>query len=238
MWDTYVRIADLDIKFVTKYSVRHICQDYMIKPIDNPDIVVTVSEEEIYKEMMAVDESERLYPAYYETVCLYRNLCQQIWKYNGLIFHAATFKVDNRAIAFAAKSGTGKSTHLSLWQQLLGNRLTVINGDKPIIRFIDNKPMAFGTPWNGKEGFGENTSAILTDICFIERSVDNYVSKLSKSDVLNKIFNQTLLPNDALGRAITLSLIDQLLEKCNIWCIKCNMQPQAAEVAYNAIINN
>lgn len=238
MWDTYVQIANLNIKFITKYSIRHICKEYLINPVSKPDIIVTVSENDINKEMMPFPEQERLYPAYYETVCLYRNLCQHLWKYNAMIFHAATFKVDDRAVAFAAKSGTGKSTHLALWQKLLGERLKVVNGDKPIVRFIDDEPIVFGTPWNGKEGLGENTSAVLKDICFIERSITNSVSKLSKEDVINRIFNQTLLPNDPLGKGITLSLIDQLLAKCNIWCIKCNMEQQAAEIAYNTIFNN
>ena len=48
-------------------------------------------------------------------------------------------KVDNDAYAFCAKSGTGKTTHTKLWMQLLGDRMSYINGDKPLIRIIDDQ---------------------------------------------------------------------------------------------------
>lgn len=238
MWKTYVKIADLNIEFITKYSIGHICKKYKIEKPSKVDITVTVSEEEILKEKTAVPESERVNDAYYETVCVYRNLAKQLWQYNSLVFHAATIMVDGRAIAFAAKSGTGKTTHLRLWQQLLGDKLTIINGDKPIIRFIDDKPIAFGTPWQGKESLGDNISAPLTDVCFIVRGATNSVEKVTSDKIFNNIFNQILIPEDALGITTTLELVNNLLKQCNLWIIKCNMDIDAAVTAYNTIIKS
>ncbi|MBO5020522.1 MAG: hypothetical protein J6D52_07650 [Clostridia bacterium] len=238
MWKTYVKIADLNVEFVTKYSIGHICKKYKIEEPSNVDITVTVSEEEIQKEKNLIPENERVNEAYYETVCVYRNLAKQLWQYNSLVFHAATIKVDGRAIAFAAKSGTGKTTHMRLWQQLLGENLTVINGDKPIIRFIDGNPTAFGTPWQGKESLGDNICAPLTDICFIVRSETNSTEKVTSEEIFDKIFNQILLPDDFMGRVTTLELVNNLLKKCNLWLIKCNMDIDAAATAYNAIIKS
>ena len=45
-----------------------------------------------------------------------------------------------QAYLFCGSSGTGKTTHMLLWQKMLGDRFKFINGDKPIIRFIDNVP--------------------------------------------------------------------------------------------------
>ena len=39
---------------------------------------------------------------------------------------------DGQGIAFAAPSGTGKTTHIKLWQRLYGDRVEIINGDKPL----------------------------------------------------------------------------------------------------------
>ena len=129
---------------------------------------------------------------------------------------------------------------MNLWQELLGDKMTVVNGDKPIVRFFDDEPempYAYGTPWNGKEHMGCNMRTPLKHICFIERSETNYVEKANKKDIVNHIFNQVYMPKDPVAIMNTMQLIDRLLNCCNLWVIHCNMEPEAAEIAYNAIIN-
>ena len=78
----------------------------------------------------------------------------------------------------------------------------------------------------------------LKHICFIERSETNYVEKMEKSDVIDRIFNQVYMPKDPVAVMNTMNLIDRLLSCCNLWTIHCNMDPAAAEVAYNTIFNS
>ena len=130
---------------------------------------------------------------------------------------------------------------MNLWQKLLGDKMVVVNGDKPIVRFFDDEPetpYAYGTPWNGKEHLGCNMRTKLKHICFIERSETNFVEKMDKNDVINLIFNQVYKPKDPIAVMKTMELIDRLLSCCNLWKIHCNMEDEAAEIAYNAIMRN
>lgn len=159
---------------------------------------------------------------------------------DSFLLHSATFDVDGTGVAFSARSGTGKTTHMLLWQKLLGDRLKIVNGDKPIIRFFDNEPntpYAYGTPWSGKERFGSDMRTPLKHICFIERSKTNYVTKLEKSDAVSLIIKQVYLPNDPIALSSTMCLVDKLLSTCDLWIIHCNMESDAAKVTYETIFN-
>ena len=95
--------------------------------------------------------------------------------FDAFLLHAAVIEVDGLAYAFAAPSGTGKTTHIALWKKFFGDRANIINGDKPIIRFENGTPYIYGTPWCGKEGYNINTKAPLAALCFIERSPENTI---------------------------------------------------------------
>lgn len=167
-----------------------------------------------------------------------RKISEELPFYKAFLLHSATIDVDGIGVAFAAISGTGKTTHMLLWQKLLGERLKIVNGDKPIVRYFDsepNTPYAYGTPWNGKERLGCNMRTPLKHICFIERAEQNSCEPIDKSAAINLIFNQVYIPKDPAAAANTIVLINRLLSDCRLWKIKCNMDISAAETAYRAI---
>lgn len=178
---------------------------------------------------------------YLEFIALHRKLAEWLPLHNAFVLHSACFDVDGVGVAFAAHSGTGKTTHMNLWQKLLGDKMVVVNGDKPIVRFFDDEPetpYAYGTPWNGKEKLGCNMRTKLQHICFIERSETNFVEPMNKQDVIDRIFNQVYMPKDPVAVVNTMQLIDRLLSCCKLWTIHCNMEEEAAKIAYDAIFNS
>lgn len=169
---------------------------------------------------------------------IYRKVADCLPLHNAFLLHSACFDVDGVGVAFAAHSGTGKTTHMLLWQKLLGDRLKIVNGDKPIIRFFEDdpaSPYAYGTPWCGKERLGCNMRTPLRHICFIERAEENSCAPINASDAVNRIFNQVYMPADPKAAACTLELVNRLLSSCKLWLIRCNMDISAAETSYNAI---
>lgn len=235
-----INLADFNIEFLNTYR-RHyrLCADYMIDENKTVDYSIIILEEEIDKELQ--ESGEDYQRGYVEGLCFYRKFSEWIPKHGAFLLHSAVFDVDGEGVAFAAHSGTGKTTHMMLWQQLLGDKMTIVNGDKPIVRFFDDEPetpYAYGTPWNGKERLGCNMRTPLKHICFIERGATNSVEPMQKSDVVDLIFNQVYMPKDPIAVMNTMQLIDRLLSCCKLWKIKCNMDPSAAEVAYDAIIKN
>ena len=203
-----------------------------------PDITIEINDNDIEYERSVAEEEYSVGLLRYGAC--YRKIGENIPLRDAFILHSATIDVEGAGIAFAAHSGTGKSTHMNLWQELLGDKMVVVNGDKPIIRFFEDEPeqpYAYGTPWNGKESYGCNMRTPLKHICFIERSETNYVEKLDKKEAIDRIFNQVYMPKNPMAVMNTMQLIDRLLTNCNLWIIHCNMEPEAAKVAYETIFS-
>lgn len=234
----FLRIADfnIELKNLSK-RIETKTADYRLEEIEGvPDCSFINTLEEIENEKKFYDRRYSI--GYHELTITYRKLAERLPTRNALLLHSACFDVNGVGVAFAAHSGTGKTTHMNLWQKFLGERMTVVNGDKPIVRFFEDEPdtpYAYGTPWNGKERLGCNMRTPLKHICFIERSETNYVEKANKQDVIDRIFNQVYMPKDPIAVMNTMQLIDRLLDSCSLWIIHCNMDISAAETAYNAI---
>lgn len=162
----------------------------------------------------------------------HHKLLNNIVFFGALFFHASLIEVNGLGVAFTAISGTGKTTHTLLWQKLLGDKMQIINGDKPIIRFDGEIPYGYGTPWNGKERLGKNAKTPIKHICFIERSEENYCEKITSQEALKDVFSQLFIPKDTAAALKTLELLDKLLKSVDIWIIKCNTDISAAETAY------
>lgn len=229
------RIADFNVEFknaspkAQKYFEKYITDEI-------PQISFEVTEQDIDF------ETEKVGGIYTRTnselSAFLRKFAEFVHTKNGFLIHAALIDVDGTGVAFSAPSGTGKTTHLHLWKQLLGDKVFVVNGDKPIVRFFENEqyPFGYGTPWCGKELYGENTKVPIKHFCFIERSDTNSCEKINVGDNLGLFFKQIYMPKkDPISIANTLKLSNLFLKQVTVWKIKCNMDISAAEVAYNTI---
>ena len=227
----YIRIADLNILIKNKYEYTELlCRDYIVPAILAPDIVIEATDAEI-----AAEQTEDYSDGYLESLAIYRKIAVKMFEYGGFLIHGVIIETDNTGIGFFAKSGVGKSTHASLWKELLRDKLTVINGDKPLVRFSDGKAYAYGTPWAGKEGEQTNKRTPLKKICFIERSEKNECIKISASEALTRLFSYIYTDN---GKYMVkaLNMVDMLLKTAEFYVIRCNMDISAAKTAYEVII--
>ncbi len=227
-----LRIADLNFRIENKYEhIKNMCRDYIVSD-DEYDLYINPTEEEIASEGTAGEFSM----AYYESLAVYRKVAEWLPQHDGFLMHGVLFEVDNRGILLCARSGVGKSTHMTLWRQLLGDRCRVINGDKPLIRITDGKVYAYGTPWCGKEGINLNEKTVLTDICFIERNETNITEKFTDNDIIPRLFKQIYLPKaDGMQKLKVLELTGKVMESVSFWKIRCNKDIEAAQVAYETL---
>ena len=231
------RLADLNIEILPRYQhILHQCKDYLAPEGSIPDLTVEVSEAELAR---AMEASPGFGPGYIESIEAYRRLCTAVLPFEAFFVHAAVVEVDGLAYAFSAQSGTGKSTHIALWRECFGDRVHVINGDKPILRHrADGGFTAYGTPWCGKEGWHENRSAPLAGICFLERSPENYIHPLAPSEALDRIFSQLLRPKTRREAEMTLTLTDLLLREVPMYVLGCNISHEAAELSFRTMTEN
>lgn len=228
--------ADFKVELDSCYSrVEEMCRDYCVD-CERTDVCIKIDREDIEEE--AKRSEERYSDSYLETVATLRKLAEWLPLHNAFVLHSAVFDVEGTGVAFAAHSGTGKTTHMGLWANYLGDRFKVVNGDKPLVRFFDECPddvYAYGTPWCGKENLSNNMRTKIKHICFIERAEKNSVETVEKEEAVNRMMNQVYMPKNPMAALNTLKLIDRMISSCKLWKIKCNMEPEAAKVAYEAI---
>lgn len=152
-----------------------------------------------------------------------------------LLMHASLVRNNNYGYAFIAKSGTGKSTQVSMWLRFIAGS-DLMNDDNPIIRFIDNEFWIFGSPWSGKTPCYRNVKAKLGAITRIDRASNNSMEKLPPIQAF-----ASLLPSCSSMKWDTdiynavCDIITKLVETTNIYTLHCLPNKEAAEVCYATI---
>lgn len=226
-----IKLAGIPIGIDNRYAyVRRLCAGY--ETAGRPAFTVRASEREIWAEQGGRTGPSR---GYCESLCLYRQICRRLPFYDAFLMHASVVAVDGEAYAFAAPSGTGKTTHTRLWLQQFGSRAQVVNGDKPVFRFMDGALYACGTPWRGKEGLGGNIMRPVRAICFLEQSPTNSIRPLGGEEVCRRIFHQLLFPASEQELDRLWPLLERLLAGTAFYLLQCNREPEAAQLAYESM---
>lgn len=163
------------------------------------------------------------------------NFYKQLLSFDGFQLHASAVVVEGRSYLFSAKSGTGKSTHTKLWMEEFDTKAYILNDDKPALRLIDGTWYAFGTPWSGKHDISVNTGVPVAGIAMLERGSVNEIRAYTGSEAVFELFFQTNKPIEKEYRIKLLDLLDKLMTQVPVWKLKCNMEPEAAIVAYEAM---
>ena len=156
-------------------------------------------------------------------------------KYNTLLIHASLVRQNGYGYAFIAKSGTGKSTQVSMWLKHLPN-CDLMNDDNPIIRIIDNVPVIYGSPWSGKTPCYRNIKAHLGAITQIDRAPQNSIDRLSPIDSLvNFIPACSSIRWDENIYYDIIKNITQVIEKTPFYILHCLPNKEAAVICNKTI---
>lgn len=147
---------------------------------------------------------------------------------NGtLVMHASAVEQAGRAYLFQGKSGTGKSTHASLWvKNIPGAEL--LNDDNPIIRFDEaGRAIAYGSPWSGKTHCYRNVSAPIGAFVRIVRGQENELKRLDPlrayASLTTSIFTLPFL--NGLQRSARHAAIERLA--LSVPCCEMHCRPDA-----------
>lgn len=137
-----------------------------------------------------------------------------------------------KAFFFLLKKRIVLKHHTRLWQKRFGSRAVMINDDKPLLRLDERGVTVYGTPWDGKHHRSANIACPLKAICFLTRGEENRITPLDKRAALPMLCQQSYRPSDPAGLQRTLSLVDRLGSSVKLYHLTCNMEPEAAWVAY------
>ena len=93
------------------------------------------------------------------------------------LFHSSVVSYQGKAYMFLGQSGTGKSTHSSLWLKYIeGTEL--VNDDNPVVRIIDGVARVYGSPWSGKTPCYRNVVYPVGGIVKLDQAPYNEIKRL------------------------------------------------------------
>ena len=227
-------IADGDTEY-TSFGVGDITTESVTR------IRITQSDIDFEREKSAREDIKEGIPirrfsdAYLETLAVYRKIADCFLSCDTLLFHGSVIAVDGEGYLFTAKSGTGKSTHTRLWREYFGERAVMVNDDKPLLHITDSGVTAYGTPWDGKHRLSTNIAVPLKGICILTRDIKNHIEQAEPHAVYPLIVQQTNRSLSSDGMKQTLSLIDRMFTLVPVYRLGCNMNIEAARVAYEGM---
>lgn len=260
-----IKLAEIPIQVQSQYdSLKEYCKDYVVEESENRtsdagtsqmrkdyrqaeegsknglEIVITPDDIERERENGQEEAEQKstasqYSPEYLETLVLLRKIAEELPDRDTFLMHGAVISWKDNAYMFTAPSGTGKSTHISLWRKYLGEGVQSINGDKPFLSVSDTEVRAYGTPWAGKERWQHNTSAPLKGICILAQAKENKIRKLTPGESLNYLLRQIHFTTTPEKAAHTLDLLDKLLTQIPVWYLECDISKEAMMLSFEAL---
>lgn len=170
-----------------------------------------------------------------ENTAIHRLLAEKLTEYSVLLMHGSALSLDGEGYLFTAPSGTGKSTHARLWREAFGDRVVMINDDKPMLRIRNDGVFVYGTPWDGKHDLSCNTSAPLRAIISLNRGETNRIEPMRKADAFPILIRQAFASKDPKTMTRIVAMEQQILEQVRFYELFCNMEPDAAQTAYEGM---
>ncbi len=156
-------------------------------------------------------------------------------RYDTLMTHSSVIRYKGEGYMFLGRSGTGKSTHSSLWlKHIEGTEL--LNDDNPVIRIIDGKAYIYGTPWSGKTPCYKNDFVPLKAVVRLSQAPYNRITKLSSLQAY-----ASLLPScscmrwDKLSTDLLHKSVEKVISKVACWHLECLPDADAAQTCHDAV---
>lgn len=234
-------------------ETRRWCADYAVEgepgartapgdagPRVAADLAVRIAPADIAWERAHMPDEALASDGYLETLALLRHLAEAMPAHRRMLMHGAVVEYEGRGYMFCASSGTGKSTHVGLWCRHLGTAVHVVNGDKPFV-FVPPEegapPVAFGTPWAGKEGWQRNASVPLAGVCLLHRAQPGRSTAriVSSDEAREELRSHTYMPAEAEAEAETLRLLDALMARTRLVSAACDMSEAAVRATFEAL---
>jgi hypothetical protein len=153
-----------------------------------------------------------------------------------VLFHAAVVSHEGRGYMFLGPSGTGKSTHASLWQRYIAGT-ALVNDDNPVVRISeDGTATVYGSPWSGKTPCYRNVHYPLGGIVVLSQAPYNKIQRLSG------IYAYAALMESISGKRWDERIADGLHQTENalassipVWHLECLPDEEAAKLCNETI---
>ena len=150
--------------------------------------------------------------------------------------HSSTVVCNGKAVLFLGESGTGKSTHTRLWLKNIPD-VWRLNDDSPVVRIVDGRPIAFGSPWSGKTPCYKTDSVPLAVCVRLSQGPHNKIRRLSKIEAFGALF-PSCPPSFAVDETLTdcvCDILSSIIASVPVYHLECLPDDAAAFLSYKTI---
>jgi hypothetical protein len=155
-----------------------------------------------------------------------------------LMMHASVIKHAGHAYLFLGKSGTGKSTHSSLWLKHIPD-CELLNDDNPLVKVdaVGHHVQVFGSPWSGKTPCYRNEEAAAGAFVRLEQAPFNQISKVKAAPAFSYLYPScSCLREDAIINSSIINSITKAIEAVPVFHLKCLPNKEAALLCYETVV--
>lgn len=170
----------------------------------------------------------------FERQIIYHKILEKIWLHSSVLMHGAVVSDNSSAYMFAGPGGVGKTTRGKLFIEL-HPEFFFLNGDKPLVRVEKDRLIALGSPWKGKEGFGENSEAPLKAVFLLERAEKTVVNEISFVEAYDFLLKQLYLPCEYESMMSTIKLFQLFKDKTRFFRFQSELSRNSVEAAWKAV---
>ena len=242
MEDFCIELAGIPARVICRFKDnRTFLSDYVTE--NRPLFTLEPTEDDLIRmqaDFDRMDEADgiprhRRTEEFLENNAIHALLAEKLVPYDVLLTHGSALCMDGAGYIFTAKSGTGKSTHARLWREAFGSRVWMVNDDKPLLKIGEAGITVWGTPWDGKHRLSRNASAPLKAIVSLCRDEKNHIEPMEKADAFPVLMKQCFISRNPATMARIMDLEKRLLDAVDFYTLGCNMEPEAAKVAWEGM---
>lgn len=153
-----------------------------------------------------------------------------------LLMHSSIVLFRDKAYCFLGKSGTGKSTHSSLWlKNFAGTRL--LNDDNPVFRIEGGTARVFGSPWSGKTPCYRQASAEIAAVVMLRQASENKLEQMKPVDALAAmLISCASMMWDKKTYDQLLHTMSELIRLVGVHRLSCRPTDEAALLSFNSFV--
>jgi len=154
---------------------------------------------------------------------------------NTLMMHSSVIKKGDWGYMFLGKSGTGKSTHSSLWLKHIEGT-TLLNDDNPVVRVKGNEVVVYGSPWSGKTPCYKQENAKVGALVMLEQKPYNKISKENVVTALSSMLcSCSIMIWDKPSYAELMQTISSVIGLVGVHHLECLPDEDAAQLSYKTL---
>lgn len=154
-----------------------------------------------------------------------------------LLMHSSVPMKDGYGYLCQGKSGTGKSTHSSLWlKHIAGTEL--LNDDNPAVRYDapTKRCYVYGTPWSGKTPCYRNLRAEVGGFLRLHQHPENIIKQLSPLEAFASILSScSSMLWDKRSYSALCNTISSIVACTSAYDLQCLPDQAAAELSYSTM---